>query len=702
MTSTEHPQAASAVGDTRREGWAPGVDLLPDPVVVMDDDGVLLHANAATAEALEWQVSEFLGRPLDELVHPDDLNSAGAAVDAAPLGGTGDLFRIRVRAGDGSWRSLELRGARHRSDDGTEVIALVCRDVSGRHLHDLAPEGDEREAAVLRAVMANMHGMVAILEPDLVVRSINGEFTRRLGHSPVRAASRPFVEFLHPDDRVEVADAIARLAPDKSVSLDARFVVEDDTIENIDDDNAVVTCEFTVNNLTDDAVLSGYVICGQVSPGLRDARDRVDFLAEHDHLTGLRNRNGFMRHAHDMLRRGGGLGLMVIDVTQFRSINELYGERVGDRVLAALAARIDEIRSPELVVARFGGDEFVMAVRSSSEAEIRALRDRVRREVNTSVDVDGQEIVIALRTAIAFESSPQGLESLLASASNELMRAKRNADPEAGGISFDAITARRRQLDQLRGALESDQIQPYFQPIVAVDGHITAFEALVRWVHPVRGLLDVTEILPLARMAGLMRAIDDRVLELSFAFARRLAEAGHGAVEVHVNVDPNVIAQPAFASSFLHHCSAVGADPSQIVVEITETDLLAPGAVSLDNMRELRRAGAHVSIDDFGTGYSSLAHLLELPVDGVKIDRRFVVGIDVDPTATNLTTAILGLSESLQLSCVAEGVEQPYQRDRLADMGCNAFQGWLFSRAVGADEAAAMLPRVGAVAAPQN
>jgi EAL domain-containing protein (putative c-di-GMP-specific phosphodiesterase class I) len=131
-----------------------------------------------------------------------------------------------------------------------------------------------------------------------------------------------------------------------------------------------------------------------------------------------------------------------------------------------------------------------------------------------------------------------------------------------------------------------------------------------------------------------------------------------------------------------------------MVVEITETDLLAPSAISLSNMNKLRRAGTHVSIDDFGTGYSSLAHLLELPVDGVKIDRRFVAGIDIDAAATNLTTAIIGLSESLRITCVAEGVEQPYQRDRLYELGCQAFQGWLFSHAVPPDELLKMLPNI--------
>ena len=181
------------------------------------------------------------------------------------------------------------------------------------------------------------------------------------------------------------------------------------------------------------------------------------------------------------------------------------------------------------------------------------------------------------------------------------------------------------------------------------------------------------------------------MLDRALKFAVALAERGRSDIEVHVNIDPKVIARPAFGATFLDRCHRHGADTRQLVVEITETDLLAPGAASLSNMQKLRFAGIHVSIDDFGTGYSSLAHRLELPVDGVKIDRRFISGIDVDPAATNLTTAILGLSDSLKLTCVAEGVEQPYQRDRLAELGCRSFQGWLFSAAVASDEILTML-----------
>jgi diguanylate cyclase (GGDEF)-like protein len=509
--------------------------------------------------------------------------------------------------------------------------------------------------------------------------------TRLLGHDPEIVRGRSILDYLHEDDRDSVVDAAQRLDPQGSLTLDARILTADGT---------PLICEFTINNLLDDPVVASYVISAQIATSLADARDRVEFLAEHDSRTGLLNRDGFMRAARAMMQSGTGLGILIVDLVHFRSINELYGEPVGDAVLSAVADRIDQIRWPDLITARFGGDEFVLAIRASSPSAVEMLRERVRRDVAKPIDVDGQEVNFDIRTAMAFEARPEVLDALLVSASNDLMSAKRFADPDTGGISVDAINERRRQLELLRAALDDGQIQPFFQPICDVEGTIIAIEALVRWVHPLRGVLGVGDILPLARMAGLAEAVDDQVIDRALQFAVRLVEAGHPEIEVHVNIDPKAISRAAFGASFLERCRRAGADPAQLVVEITETDLLSPGAASLANMQKLRFAGIHVAIDDFGTGYSSLAHLLELPIDGVKIDRRFVAGIDVDPAATNLTTAILGLSDNLKLTCVAEGVEQPYQRDRLAELGCRAFQGWLFSPAVGADDLLAMLPRI--------
>ncbi len=686
--SPDVSSADSTRSDARRSdaGRADlSVDGLADPVLAVDPDGVLHFANDTAAEALGWDPVDLLGTSMLELVHPDDLNLAAAALHTVVDKPVGELITLRVRTGHGTWRYLELRGTYRpeRPDDALGgKIVIVARDVTERH----RLEFDQGDTEVLRAVMANMHGMVILVDANGLVRTVNGAVTRFLGHDPELVRGRSILDFLHPDDREQVLQSAQALGAQESVTLDARILKSDDE---------TIVCEFTVNNLLDDPVVSSYVVSAQVATALADARERAEFLALHDHRTGLLNRDGFMRMATAMMHAGGGLGILIVDIVHFRSINELYGEPVGDAVLATIADRIDQIRWPDLITARFGGDEFVLAVRGTSSSSVEMLRERVHREIARPVFVDEQEVNFEIRTAVAFEPKPQVLDALLVTASNDLMSAKRFTDPESGGISVDAINQRRRQVDQLRQALNSGEIRPFFQPICTRDGEVTAVEALVRWVHPLRGVLGASEILPLAQMAGLAEAVDDCVLDQALEFAVDLAERGHGDIQVHINIDPKVIARPAFGASFLDRCHRRGAEPTQLVVEITETDLLSPGAASLANMQKLRFAGIHVSIDDFGTGYSSLAHLLELPVDGVKIDRRFVAGIDVDPAATNLTTAIIGLSESLKLTCVAEGVEQPYQRERLAELGCHAFQGWLFAAAVPTEEILTMLRTAG-------
>jgi diguanylate cyclase (GGDEF)-like protein/PAS domain S-box-containing protein len=681
---------ATAEPTSRGNPDKPSVDGLGDPVFALSPDGTLLYANSMATEVLGWVADDVIGSSVMDLVHPSDVGLALASLQTVVTKRVGELITVRVRTDSGAWVYLELRGA-HPVDvigvDGTadDTIVVVARDVTDRHRLDF----DQGDTGVLRAVMANMHGMVVLVDGNGLIRSINGAVTRLLGYDPELIRGRSIFDYLHPEDREHVLDTVRAVPPHGSITLDARLLMADDNGPNEE-----ITCEFTVNNLLDDPVVHSYVISAQIATALADARNRVNFIAEHDSRTGLLNRDGFMRNAEELIQQGGGLGVLIVDIVHFRSINELYGEPTGDAVLSAIADRIDKIRWPDLITARFGGDEFVLAVRASSQSAVEMLRERVRRDVSQPFVVGDHEVNFRIRTASSFDAQPEVLDSLLISASNELMASKRFSEAETTGISVDAINERRRQLDQLRHALANGEIRPFYQPIVDPVGKVIAVEALVRWVHPIRGVLGVSEILPLAQMAGLAEAVDDCVLDAALDFAVQLTEAGYGDTEVHINVDPKVIAQPAFGVSFLERCRRAGANPKQLVVEITETDLLAPGASSLANMQKLRFAGIHVSIDDFGTGYSSLAHLLELPVDGVKIDRRFVAGIDIDPAATNLTTAIIGLSESLRLGCVAEGVEQPYQRDRLVELGCSAFQGWLYSPAVAPDEMLAMMPRI--------
>ncbi len=671
-------------GTTPPGAIAVSVDDLADPVLAVDRGGTIRAVNRVARRRLGWSESELVGRSAIDLVHVDDRRLAALSLQTVQTKEVGGLLTLRIEAADGTWVRVEVHGAMRRADgdDGDDgVVVLVGRDLTERHGYDL-DAGDE---ALLRAVMGSMQGLVALVDPHGKVRSINGAVTRLLGYDPELVRGRDFLDFLHADDRVPVVDAVRSLDSGGSVGLDARLMSAD---------GSPVLCDFTVNDMTADPVVAGYLFSGQVAAALADARSRVAFLAEHDTLTGLLNREGFLERAGALLPGGGGMGIVLIDIAQFRSINELYGETIGDAILASIAERLDSIHRPDLVVARYGGDEFVMAVRATDVGAVDALRERVRRDVGRPLVVADREISVELRTGIAFAQDPFSLESLLAIAGNDLVAVKSNTARATSSLSFASVDQRRNQLDQLSEGLEKGDVAPYFQPIVDADGTVRAVEALARWAHPVLGVLGSREILPLAHMAGLAEAVEQRILARSLEFAVQLRELGHAGIDVHVNIDPRVIARPSFASELLTQCGRAGASPERLVIEIIETDLLSPDRVTLANLQQLRTAGIKVAIDDFGTGYSSLSHLLELPIDVVKIDRRFVAGLDVDPAATNLTRAIVGLSESLSLECVAEGVEQPYQRRRLVQLGCRAFQGWLFSAAVPLDEVVAMMPRI--------
>jgi diguanylate cyclase (GGDEF)-like protein/PAS domain S-box-containing protein len=666
---TDH---AAAVGEL--------LDTLPDLVFVLGPDGNVQQANARCTEVLGWSTGELVGRSAFELVHPDDVNMALASLSSVTTKEIGALIELRVRRHDDRWCHLEMRG-RPMSDAPGASIVLSARVVDDRHILDLHA-GD---ISVLRAVMNSMPAMVALVDPEGRITGINAAVTRHLGHDPELIRGRTWLSFTHPDDQPILVDAMAALAPGQTTNLDARLRRADGGYDVID---------FTVTNHLDDPAINRYIVSGQLASSLIAVRDRIEFLATHDTRTGLLNRDGFHRAATELLGRGGGgLGVILLDIEHFRAINELYGEPAGDAVLQAIGERLTGVRWPDLICARLGGDEFVVACSTHSVDALAVICARIESATTQAVVYGDARINVTVRTAHVFEVDTPSIEALVTRASGELIKRKR---PHAPGKdnTLAAIGERRAQVEQLQRGLTNGEIRPWFQPIVTADGTIEAVEALVRWEHPVRGVLAAGQIIPLVHLAGLNDQFDDLILDGGVAFARRLADLGYAHVDVHINVEPKQLANPNFARQVLRRCEAHHVSPAQIVVELTETDLLSPDRSALDNMAMLRQLGARVAIDDFGTGYSSLSHLLELPVDSVKIDRRFVAGLDVDPTSTSLTTAIVGLCHSLSLTCVAEGVEQPYQRQRLTEIGCHSFQGWLYAAAMRPDRLLAALPRI--------
>ena len=273
----------------------PSVDGLGDPVFALSPDGTLLYANGMASEVLGWIADDVIGTSVIDLVHPADVGLALASLQTVVTKRVGELITVRVRTGSGAWVYLELRGT--HPIDGTDRrtrIVVVARDVTDRHRLDF----DQGDTGVLRAVMANMHGMVVLVDGAGLIRSINGAVTRLLGYDPELIRGRSIFDYLHPEDREHVLDTVRAVPPHGSITLDARLLMAD-----YNGPNEEITCEFTVNNLLDDPVVHSYVISAQIATALADARNRVNFLAEHDSRTGLLNRDGFMRNAEDLIQQ---------------------------------------------------------------------------------------------------------------------------------------------------------------------------------------------------------------------------------------------------------------------------------------------------------------------------------------------------------------------------------------------------------------
>ncbi len=663
----------------RPESGIPSLRLYPDPAFVLDAEFRITWANPACETGLGRRLDDWLGQSAFELIHPDDVELA--LVRVATL--EGKPINVRVKAAAGDWRYWELLATLLTEGEYAGGLLVSARDTTERHALEVAGE----DVGLLRALVNHSSAMLAVVDPDGSVRSINAAFTRELGYNATVVTGSPYDGWIAERDRERVATAVAGLAIDGTISLDATMVHADGT---------EILVDFTVSDLSLDPAVGGLLVSGQVAHSLMAARQQASFLATHDLATGLHNRLGLLAEGAALERRaartGEPLGVVLLDLDRLGLVNEFYGHDAGDAVIRSVAARLGNAVRPDDLVARYDGDEFVVAMCGPLD-NLLGVRDRLLEIIAEPILMGDNEIVVTATAATANSASGGTVAELVEQASADLEHAHR-FEPGGAPARASGLAERRLLVDQLHAALAHDELELWFQPIVDERQQVGSFEALLRWNHPERGLLAPAAFLPMVTAAGLQQRVDRLVINQAVAFAARLADCGGPRCVVHLNVTPGQVSTEGFGAELKELCDRSGVDLGSLCAEITESDVLRVGAVALRNLGELRSYGVHIAIDDFGTGFSSLAHLLELPVDMLKIDRRFVSGLGVETMATSLTGAILGLANSVGLECVAEGVETIEQRDALLALGCRQFQGWLYEAALPIDRALEVAGRV--------
>jgi diguanylate cyclase (GGDEF)-like protein len=447
------------------------------------------------------------------------------------------------------------------------------------------------------------------------------------------------------------------------------------------------------------------------------AKARIEYLAYYDILTGLANRQQFVRQAGGAIQAakqsGRMMALLYLDLDRFKRINDNLGHSVGDALLKNVARRLEQSTGKSDVtttvgdsarhglarVARLGGDEFVVLLTGlTDEAQTAAVANRIRQSLAEPLDCGGHRLVVTPSIGIAlYPQDGTDIEDLLVKADMAMYQAK---DQGRNGIAFYGHSMAVRSLgrleleNDLRSAFQSGDFQIFYQPKVDLaSGAIIGVEALLRWHHATRGWIAPDVFIPVAEETGLIAELGDWVIREACKQLNNWVNEGLGYLTIAVNVSVQQFARADFVESVLRTLWQYGVKPEQLELEITETLLMRNVDDTTACMKRFRAAGVMLSIDDFGTGYSSLGYLRQFPVDALKIDRSFVKDLHTSDDDAAICAAIIAMARELKLKVIAEGVANAEQLEFLRQHGCDQVQGYLISEPIPVAELAALLRR---------
>ena len=543
-----------------------------------------------------------------------------------------------------------------------------------------------------RSLIDNASDLVTVVSPDTTIGYQTPSSRQVLGREPDAMVGQRLLDLLHPDDTAAAVsyleEAFAHPGETQRVEWRLRH-----------NDGRWVLVEALARNLTDDASINGVVLTMRDVMERKALEEALSYQALHDPLTGLANRVLFtdrLRHALARRERNDSvLAVLLVDMDDFKTVNESLGHFAGDQVLTTVAARLQLYLREGDSVARFSGDEFGVLLEDVDDTEeVMRIAERLSTALAEPTTVDDKEVALRASLGIAIHSHElAAADELLRGADVAMSIAKRG---ERGGFQlyrpemYAAAMARLELRSDLGRALERGEFEIHYQPtVVLATGSVHGLEALVRWRHPHRGLIAPLDFIPLAEESGLIIPIGRWILATACRQAhewqRRYPTLP--ALTMSINLSAVQLANPDLVADVAETLAATHVDPRTIVLEITESTLLDRSEAGINRLRALRALGLHLAIDDFGTGYSSLSYLRELPVDILKIDKSFVDGLLHDGEAIAVASTIIELGRTLRLDTVAEGIEEPQQARRLLQLACRLGQGYLFARPL--DRAAA-------------
>jgi diguanylate cyclase (GGDEF)-like protein/PAS domain S-box-containing protein len=687
---TERRRAEEALRESE-DHYRHTVELSPHIPWTAEPDGVTVGASSRWL-ALTGS-TEAGGKGWANSVHPDDLAGASAAWFRSLENGEPYDFEYRLRMADGNYRWVRSRAApRHDSQGRILRWYGTVEDVHHRKLAEVALRESEQRLA--RAIAA---ARFAAWEFDLVSGDIHASpgFSALFGlpANTLRTLAAA-LDAIHPDDRCKVRSMIEQSVLAKGGvdhQVEFRVVVHDGAVRWLRGQGRT--------ECGTDGQPRRMVGVTQDVTAQRLAEQRVSHLAHHDPLTGLANRRLFLQRLEDALARRcqeGQLALHYLDLDQFKAVNDTLGHPAGDRLLLEVAGRLRAEIADDGFIARLGGDEFaIIHTGFRGDEEAAAFARRVLNVFGDAFDLAGQ--CVTMSASIGITLAPRDgttAEELVKRADIAQYRAK---DDGTGSIRFftpameDALRRKQQLKAGLQTALALQEMELHFQPLVALrSGQATCFEALLRWHHPILGSVSPADFIPVAEETGLIVPMGEWALRV----ACREAASWPLPIRVAVNLSPVQFRSPGLLRAVQHALEQSGLPAERLELEITESVLMQDDEANLAILHQLRALGVRIALDDFGTGYSSLGYLLRFPFDKIKIDRSFITGLPDKEQSKAIVRAIIGLGQTLGITIVAEGVENPGQANALCSKGCQEAQGYLFSRPVPPQEVVGTIARL--------
>lgn len=650
------------------------------------------HTELKRLFGMDGEPRAMMLQDLRPRLHPDDLPLLKKTLVNHLKGRTTD-YRVeyRVRHEDGHWLWIEDHGrAVERGPRGRVLRMIGTRaDISKR-------KAWEEQLSLAATVFEAMSEGIVVLDAAFSVLAINKAFTQITGYGEADTLGHNLIELPCSQDASRQVQAICQ-------ALQDRGGWQGELVETRK--SGALYPQWMQLSVVRDRLDNISHIVGFFSDlsGRRASEERMRFLSHYDELTGLANRVLFRERLHEAaqraMQRGRPLALLHIDIDRFKLINDSLGHETADQVLKEMARRISNAMPEADTIARLAGDEFAVLFDAYANlSSLARVSSRLLGKLRAPLHVNGHELVIGASIGISLLPDNARVAADLTIQANTAMQHAKHL----GGDTFQfftesqrASTLERLQLEnQLRKAIEEQQLEVFYQPKLHIaNGRLDAAEALVRWRHPVRGLVMPGEFIALAEQTGLIGAVGEFVLRQACWQAQQWQRHGLPEVRVSVNLSGQQLRQGKLVSMVRQTLHDTGLAPHCLELELTESQLLDGIEHISQTFQQLRDLGVKLAIDDFGTGYSSLSYLKRLPVDYVKIDQSFVRGLDKAEEDVVITQAIISMAHSLGLRVVAEGVETPGQLEILTRQGCDEIQGYLISRPVPAHDMAQLLIR---------